>query len=236
MIENDPLKPDSNSLSAEGFRNIPHPSEPFGNIPNPSESFRTVPNDSARFGNVPKAAERKAGHTLTVREAARLFESAGVARTERSIINWCQPNRQGVTRLDCYFDPNEHRYYLTPQSVERAIAEEQARATKSNDFSIPSEKLGEFPKASEGRDRGAGDEPSGGDVKSLRREILDLKITNRAKDIVIEQMQKERERHVEQLMANSRRVGELETRLLQLASPKAADSVESRTDSDVQTL
>jgi hypothetical protein len=38
-----------------------------------------------------------------VREAARLFEEAGASRTERSIINWCQPNRQGVSRLDAFF-------------------------------------------------------------------------------------------------------------------------------------
>jgi hypothetical protein len=45
-------------------------------------------------------AERKENHTLTVRETARMFDSAGAARTERSIINWCQPNRQGITRAD----------------------------------------------------------------------------------------------------------------------------------------
>src|SRR5438034_3727481 len=27
----------------------------------------------------------------------------------RSIINWCQPNKLGVCRLDNYFDPNERR-------------------------------------------------------------------------------------------------------------------------------
>ena len=65
-----------------------------------AEEFRTVPNDSADFGKLSQAAERKENHTLTVRETARMFEVAGVARTERSIINWCQPNRQGIARLD----------------------------------------------------------------------------------------------------------------------------------------
>ena len=83
-----------------------------------AEEFRKLPNDAEDFGTIPQTAERKENHTMTVRESARLFESAGVARTERSIINWCQPNRQGIARLDSYFDPNERKYYITPQSVE----------------------------------------------------------------------------------------------------------------------
>ena len=59
-----------------------------------------------------------------MREAARKFETVGVARTERIIINWCQPNRQGITRLDSYYDPNERKYYIMPQSVEAVIQEE----------------------------------------------------------------------------------------------------------------
>ena len=121
--------------------NVPHAVEESGNVQNGSESFRTIPkasesfgkvrNDSARFGNIPHTSERKQNHSLTVREAARLFEAAGVARTERSITNWCQPNRTGIARLDSYFDPNERKYFITPQSVELAIAEEKAKAAKS---------------------------------------------------------------------------------------------------------
>jgi hypothetical protein len=42
-------------------------------------------------------------HSLT----ARVFEGASVARTERSFINWRQPNKMGLARLEEYFDPNE---------------------------------------------------------------------------------------------------------------------------------
>src|SRR5205823_13637433 len=137
--------------------------------------------DSERVRNVPQISERKENHTLSVREVARKFEAAGVARTERSIVNWCQFNPQGVARLDAYFDPNERKYFITPQSVELAIAEEQAKAAKVNDASEP---VGRIPKDSEGRDErpdtGSGNET--GRVRELEREILDLKITNRAKD------------------------------------------------------
>ena len=92
-----------------------------------SESFGTLPQDSAAFGNVPKRSERKENHVLTVHTVARMFEEAGVARTERSVTNWCQPDRNGVSRLDCFYDPNERKYYITPQSVERAIEEERSK-------------------------------------------------------------------------------------------------------------
>src|SRR5919197_841590 len=103
-----------------------------------SESFGTLPQDSEAFGNVPNRSERKENHVLTVHAVARMFEEAGVARTERSVTNWCQPDRNGVSRLDCYYDSNERKYYITPQSVERAIEEEKSKS-----------KVGELPHVSE---------------------------------------------------------------------------------------
>src|SRR5437660_1646209 len=110
-------------------------SEPFGTIPNGSEQFRTVRNDSEAFRTVPNDSARKEYCTLTVREVARRFEVAGVARTERSITNWCQPNKTGVCRLDNYFDPNERKYFISAQSVELAIQEEKAKAAKGIEVS-----------------------------------------------------------------------------------------------------
>ncbi len=186
-------------------------------MPNGSASVRNVPNDSAGFRSVPHFSERKENHTLTVREVARLFESAGVARTERSIVNWCQPNRTGIARLDSYFDPNERRYYISPQSVEQAIAEEKAKATKHKD---PSELFGNVPSAPETARNAKSHEYDESTVKELERENLDLKITNRAKDMVIDRLQNEREKFFDLLLSANRKVGELETRLLQIASVK----------------
>src|ERR1700722_20534816 len=61
----------------EGFRTVPNDSASFGNVPKASEPFRTVRNDAESFRTVPNASERKENHTLTVREAARMFETAG---------------------------------------------------------------------------------------------------------------------------------------------------------------
>lgn len=193
----------------------------------PSEDFRSAPNDSAAFGNVPQdtegfrtiqnTSERKPNHRLTVREVARMFETAGVARTERSITNWCQPNKTGIARLDAYFDPNERKYFIRSESVDIAIQEEQSKEKTKDGISAASvtKAREEVPNAS-----AAGEEYTGNETVRLRREMVDLQIANRAKDMFIERLQKdrehfdeEREDYVEKLMMFNRRVGQLETRL-----------------------
>ena len=56
-----------------------------------------------------------------------MFEEAGVARTERSVVNWCRPTAGGEPRLNSFFDPNERKHFITPESADRAIAEEIAK-------------------------------------------------------------------------------------------------------------
>jgi hypothetical protein len=212
--------------TSDNFGNVPNHAEPFRHVPNDSEAFGSVPHHAESFRTFPKLAERREDHTLTVREAARLFEAAGVARTERSIINWCQPNKMGVARLDHYFDPNERKYFISPQSVEAAIQEEKAKAMKGlakpNDSeTVPkdSETLRKVDKSAEGAPTGR--------IAELEKEVLDLKITNRAKDYFIENLKQqqesfttERNHFIDQLMASNRRVGELETKLLQIEAPR----------------
>ena len=211
--------------SAENFRIVPNASAAVGSVPNSSEPFRTVPNDAESFGTFRKIAERKENHTLTVRDVARMFEAAGVARTERSILNWCQPNRTGIARLDSYFDPNERKYYISPQSAELAIAEEKAKAAKNNDAemfgTVPqnTETFRTIPNRPETTGRSFPNDAESREVKELEFKIRDLEINNRAKDMMIEGMQKERDKFIEQMMSANRKVGELETKLLQLEPP-----------------
>jgi hypothetical protein len=188
---------------------LPQDSEVFGKVRNTSESFGNLPHPSERFGNLPKNSERTDNHTLTVREVARMFEVAGVARTERSIVNWCQPNRQGMARLDAYFDTNDRRWFISSESVKLAIREELAKMSKGGE-PAHSESV---PNDAETATR---EELPTEESKALRQEIMDLKITNRAKDMFIEQIQKEREGMIERLVTGSQRIGELETRLRDL--------------------
>jgi hypothetical protein len=194
-------------------------SEADGTVPNHAEQFGTVRNSAEVFRKVPNAAERNESHTLTVREVARMFEAAGVARTERSIVNWCQRDAQGMGRLDARLDQNEHRYFITPQSVERAIAEEKAKAAKGNSVS---EQAGNLPKISEDSSKnqtGASDR-----VSMLEKEVLDLKILHSGKDFLIQQLRQERDGFFKQVVDASRKVGELEARLLQLSGPDGEGS------------
>src|SRR5882762_2594453 len=218
--------PENDPHPAEAAGKVQNGSESFRTIPNGSETFGKVPNVSERFGSLPHHSERKENHTLTVREAARMFEAAGVARTERSITNWCQPNRTGVARLDAYFDPNERKYYISPQSVELAIAEEKAKAAKLNE---PSEPFGKLPQDSEGfrmvpqgaettKKTGPVAEGDQSKVQELEKEVMDLRILNKGKDFFIEQLKNERQDLLEQTVSANRKVGELENRLLQLGA------------------
>jgi hypothetical protein len=161
-----------------------------------------------------------------VREVARMFESAGVARTERSITNWCQPNRSGIARLDAYFDPNERKYFIAAKSVKQAIEEEKTKTAKGGELSEPA---GSIPNDAEDVLKGRESEPEidTASVRALEQKIFDLSIMNSGKDYFIEQLQKEREGfaqerqgYVEKLMSFNRKVGELETKLLQLEAPK----------------
>ncbi len=200
---------------------LPYDAEPFGTMRKDAEPFRTVPHDAERFGTLPKEAEsfrtisedERAKYTLTVREAARLFEHRGVARSERSITNWCAPNKDGLSRLACHFDPNDRRYWITPESVERVIAEELAKAKVAgtqhlrveHPQTLPhdAERFGTMQQDAEperasspsSATRRVHTEESSDAVRriaELEKENMDLKITNRAKDMFIEQLREDR--------------------------------------------
>jgi len=198
--------------NSESFGNVPHSWANFGSIPHDAETFRTIRN----------GAERTDQHTLAVREVARIFEDAGVPRTERSIINWCQPNRQGLARLDAFFDTNERKYFITGQSVHLAIKEEQAKAANN-----PTASQTETPQPKPAEPGAATSEMDSNpdQIHDLRRKIMDLEITNRVKEELLRRVQiqldhadDERKAYIERLIADSRKIGELETQLLQLGS------------------
>lgn len=197
-----------------------------GNLPNPSEGFGIVRNDSEHFRTVRNASERTENHTLTVREVARVFENARVARTERSIINWCQPNQQGVARLDAYYDLEERRWFITQESVRRVITEEMAKSAKHGEL-VPktAERVAE-PGAGSRESNGGGatsdSELPSERLKQLETEVMDLRILNSGKDFFIEQLRNERGEFIQQLVEGSRRIGELESELRQLSAPRGS--------------
>jgi hypothetical protein len=196
-----------------------------------SESFGTLPQDSEGFRNVPNVSERKENHVLTVHSVARMFEDAGVARTERSVTNWCQPDRNGVSRLDCFYDPNERKYYITPQSVERAIEEERSKII-SGELPHVSEPFGNVPKTSESfrnvphaSESTLDEQPTSHNSEkinlppNLMQELEELRVDKRVlereikfKEEWIRKLETEREAYVPQLVEQSRTIGYLESK------------------------
>ena len=200
------------SPQRESFGAVPHNVEGRIAIPQASAEFRTVPNTTEDFGKIPQTAERKENHTLTVKETARMFEAAGVARTERSVINWCQPNRQGIPRLDSYYDPNERKYYITPQSVDAVIQEEIQRVKKSAATSdsegyatvvkpVKNSFISADEKTAEGRK-----------IEELEREVSDLKISHHVKDLFIDLLKNERSQVFERFLPASQSIVQVEAK------------------------
>jgi hypothetical protein len=208
-------------------------SENNGNFPQETgPASEDLPKDSEGLGRASevgsetdrkfrKLSERTEEHTVTVREAAKIFEEANLPVTERTIINWCNPNKRGIVRLDCYFDEGDGKYFITPQSIEQVIKDESPKAKPSqhipftssespNRISEPVGKVSEErPKVFEGvpKDSEMGSESFGngaeepvgeggtkdGEIRKLRQQLMDEKILNKGKDFFIEQLKKDRE-------------------------------------------
>ena len=112
----EPLSPDRNVTV---FPNAPETAK------KQTEELRKGSEDDPN--RVPKGSERTHHHTLTIKEVGRMFEDQGVARTERTLINWTRKDALGASKLDGSYDSVEHKWYVTPESVYRAIEEEQAK-------------------------------------------------------------------------------------------------------------
>ena len=184
-----------------------------------------------------------------------MFENAGVARTERSILSWCYPNKQGIPKLNCYLDTAERKWYITPSSAETAIKEEQNRlrnraqmppseepqkasedvGTASERFGTNQENFGTLPNVAE-KDSSDILEGRLGDFERKNR---DLEISNRVKDVYIERLENNQQNLIEQLSDKSHRIGELETERRLLQSPdkgrlKKTLDVEPETKEEVE--
>jgi hypothetical protein len=99
---------------------------------NESESIQNeamdVPNTgSGQSRTAPNCSDLSSDYTITVREAARIFEEAGAPRTERAITKWCNLNARGLARLECCYNESDRKYYISTQSIDRVIKEERRK-------------------------------------------------------------------------------------------------------------
>jgi hypothetical protein len=211
--------------------------EPFSSVPNTSEAFRNVPQSSEGFGDLHNTLKRAGGvgrgkkydgaeipdhdigrDFLIMEEAYTLFDSQGERRSLRMIGEYCKTGE-----LICSYDSDDKRWHITRESVENKITKIKALNARKVAASPPStsESFSERPTApqrpAERFMPNNEEAPSSSDtVRKLEAEILDLKITNKAKDYVIEQMQKERVDFIDRIENSGRLVGRLKAQLLQL--------------------
>ncbi|MCP4901534.1 MAG: helix-turn-helix domain-containing protein, partial [bacterium] len=85
-------------------------------------------------GHDPDLPHRDVRHALTTYEAARIFEEAECRVSERTVIRWCNTNKRGTRRLDCAFEPDERKYYISEESVKDVIREERTKGRQSETF------------------------------------------------------------------------------------------------------
>ena len=100
--------------------------------------------------------------------------------------------------------------------MELAIAEQKARAAKMNE---PLQPVGTVlqPAETVRRTKAVADEDESR-AEDWEQEIMDLKIMNKGKDYLIDELKKDRKMFVDRIEFANRTVGELETKLLQIES------------------
>jgi hypothetical protein len=159
------------------------------------------------------------GHDfLIMEEAYTLFENQGERRSLRMIGEYCKTGE-----LVCDYDTDDKRWHITRESVEHKIAKIKALNARKA-ATVPQHASEQFterpatpPRAAEGFTPNREAAPSSSEaVRKLEAELLDLKITNKAKDYMIDQMQKERVDFINRIENGGRLVGRLKAQLLQL--------------------
>ena len=248
MIENQPIEPEFRDEESERFGHVPTQSEAVRSSPTPSETVRPDPtgsdpnrqgpteSDHNRQGLTPP--ERKENHTLTVQESARMFEAAGVGRTERSILRWCRRIEGEVPRLDNYFDQNERRRYITPESIERVITEEKAKADRNSPMSGSSRVMeANALKSSRGNmhSKDTGSEGETHRIAELERELQDAKIASGVKEEFVRRLHADRQELIDRLERSSYRIGVLETELKQLGPGRPVETNSTRMSDGVSS-
>ena len=212
----------------------PTTSDNVGHSPTMTDTVRPRPTTSD---------QRTEAHTLTSREVLKLFEQSGLLRSQRSIERYCKDEK-----LDCFFDPDEERYYVTQSSVDRLVG--QLKEIQERHQQMP---VVDTPPASTRSDTvrpqptptpplATGDEERvqyAAKIKELEDKIFNLRVDKEAKDQIVtilrDQIKGDRETFVKELVTHTRMVGELETRLKLLDAPRQPMTHHDTSPDDVAT-
>ena len=170
-------------------------------------------------------------HTLTIKQAAHLFEEYGVPRSPRSVQRFCEQNHLDCIRVQ---GDKTERYFIDPRSVGR-YAEElkqldhlsqlgsdvsrhnaSQRDTSRHDAPAPTATIVLEPADKTDRET----EQLRDQLDIVKKENVQLRIDLGARVFFIEKMGEERQGFIERISNQGRDIGRLETKLLLLEEPK----------------
>jgi hypothetical protein len=210
--------------------------EPLSNTVNTSEDFRSVQQSSEGFSDLQSTSKRAGGvgrgkkyfgaevpaqdigqDYLIMEEAYTIFEHQGERRSVRMIAEYCKTGE-----LICSYDSDDKRWHITKDSVDSKIAKikalnaRKAAASPQSTSEVFTDRPAAPEKpAAELPPREAAP-PSSAEIKKLEQDILDLKIMNKGKDYLIEQLREERKEFITRIETGSRLIGSLKSQLLRL--------------------
>ena len=168
--------------------------------------------------------------TLSVENAALLFEEAGIPKSTRTIQRYCRNGILQCIRTDAEFGD---RYLINQASVERRIDELKKFAEMMASRSVaplPDETRRAASSHATSRDVVTDrDESVSTDkrITALQAEIFNLKIDVRAKEIVIAKLYEERPAFIERITRQAARIGELAATLRRLGGATSATGLDS---------
>jgi len=174
--------------------------------PNPSRQDATS-RDMSRPVETQRDMSR---YSLSAEVASLRFSSAGVPRSPRTVMRYCQTGHLDCIKIDT--DKNE-RYLITPDSVEKRIEELLSVDLSRQDATGRDETGARQNSTSAAPDTERLVESLQAEIENLERENFDLKITNRGKDEFVKLLREERARFVDELKDQAHRIGQLEERL-----------------------
>jgi len=182
-------------------------------------------------------------HNVTIEEAAEIFSRAGVPRSHRTISRYCE---QGILESVLMDTETGQKYLIKRDSVEKRIKEIKQFLATRHDKSRPDTSghdqsrrdMSSHVKTDQEHGRPQEDQQFDtlkAEVKKLQQDNFQLRIDRAAKEEVINRMFSEREHAMKMAIDLSRKVGSLESKLLQLESPRRRETSD-RVDHEVSIV
>ena len=197
--------------TSENFRDIQNPSEAYSSLQKGSERATGIGRGKKYPGaEIPEGDVSKANFSLIMEEAYAEFERKGERRSVRMIAEYCKTGE-----LVCYYDSDDKRWHLTPESVQQKISKIKSLNVRKPQGT--SEALSEDLKSSQRTSQPHGthetQESTGNtneEGRTLRAKVRRMEVEADVNKRYIEKLEEEREKFIERMISQSHQIGSLE--------------------------